>query len=65
MIFYQRVTLTFYNQLNSTQLNDVYCNKIIVIHKITQRLKPIWFVFASWNLGIDYIVMISLWRKHG
>ena len=27
---------------NSTQLKDVYCNKIIVIHRITQRLKPIW-----------------------
>ena len=29
-------------QLNSTQLKDVYCNKIIVILRITQRLKPIW-----------------------
>ena len=32
----------WHHKFNWTQLKDVYCNTIIVIHRITQRLKPTW-----------------------
>ena len=57
-----------YAYIYSTQLNSTQRCLLQQNHSHTQNnaeTETHLGLFASWNLGIDYIVMTSLWRKHG